>query len=66
MNFSQDIKEEAHRILNQFNVILPAGIKVGQADPVFFVSEIDDLSINAHLTIEHEGKIYKIGTKESQ
>ena len=66
MNFSPDIKEEAHRILNQPNVVLPAGIKVGHADPVFFVSEIDDLSINAHLTIEHEGKIYKIGTKESQ
>lgn len=63
MNFSPDIKEEAHSILNQPNVVLPAGIKAGQANPVFFVSEIDDSSIHAHLTIEHEGKIYKIGTK---
>ena len=42
MNFSPDIKEEAPSILNKPNVVLPAGIKVGQADPVFFVSEIDD------------------------
>lgn len=65
MNFSPDIKEEALSMLNQPNVVLPAGIKVGLADPVFFVSEIGDLSINAHLTIEHEGKNYKIGTDKS-
>ena len=62
MTISTDIKEKALSILDQPNVVLPAGIKVGEADPVYFVCEIDDLNVYTHLTINHNGKIYKIGT----
>lgn len=64
MNISPDIKEKAISILDQSVALLPAEIKVGEANPVYFVSEIDDLSVYTHLTIEHDGKIYKIGTRK--
>lgn len=63
MGISLDIVEEAKSILGQSDVVLPAGIKVGGADPVYFVCNIDDASIHAQTTIEYDGKIYKIGTK---
>ncbi len=62
MNISPDIKDKAYDILNQPNVVLPVGIKIGNADPVYFIGSINDSNINTHLTIEHGGVVYKIGT----
>lgn len=64
MNISEDIINEAKRIVKDINNPLPASIKVGGAEPVFYVGNIDDDSIVAHTTIGHDNKIYKIGIKK--
>ena len=63
MNISPDIIAEAHSLLRNENTVLPVGIKIGLATPVFFVAEENDESVIAHTTIEHGGAIYKIGIK---
>lgn len=62
MNISPDIVEEAKRILGQADLVLPAPIKVGGAEPVYFVCALNDLNVYPHTTINFDGKIYQIGT----
>ena len=63
MTISKEIKDKAEAILKE-NCVLPCGIKVGEADPVYFVAEVNDLSVYTHTTFTYEKKIYKIGTKK--
>ena len=62
MTISQEIQDEAIKILKRGDV-LPCGIKVGEANPVYFVAKVNDLSVYTHTTFTYEKKIYKIGTK---
>jgi hypothetical protein len=56
---SKHILEEAHIILSQDGVELPAQIKCA---PVFYVAEGTDNSVMAFGAINHNGKTFKIGT----
>ena len=59
MKISRHIIENAKEILKTGST-LPTRIDKA---PHFYIAKADDTSVRAFSTIEHEGVLYKIGTK---
>jgi len=62
IEISPHILDEARTILSREDVELPAQIKSG---PAFYVAEGTDDTILAFGAIEHNGKVFKIGSMRS-